>query len=502
MEGTFWNVVDDVATQSPDAILLADDHGRHLTAAQLRDEALAVAGGLVANGVTSGDVVSWQLPTTLEAAVMLAAGARIGVVHNPIIPLLRHKEVGHICSQLESALLIVPQIWRGFDHGLMARELGIAHVALDFESPVTPTTPMRLPKDPTVTLPPAPTRADECRWVYYSSGTTSTPKGVRHTDTSAMAASLAMIERCEFDANDVYPIAWPFTHIGGIAMLTTALRTRMKLVLFDTFDAAVTPLRMAEHQPTILGSALPFFRAYIAAQRAVGERRLFPHVRLVVAGGAPTPQELNEEIIEVLGVRGAAGLYGLTEFPNVTGEWWQSKKLGLDVGPIGPGCEARVVNGELQLRGVQGFLGYVDESLNAEAFTEDGWFRTGDLGSIDQRGHIQVTGRLKDVVIRNAENISASEVEEAVLFHPKVRDVAVIGLPDPATGERVVAAVVLDAGDTVTVAELAEHCVSLGLAKYKCPAQVVPIAAIERNPMGKIQKDRVRDAVNAAMNSA
>ena len=211
---------------------------------------------------------------------------------------------------------------------------------------------------------------------------------------------------------------------------------------------------------------------------------------------------MNEEIIEVLGVRGAAGLYGLTEFPNVTGEWWQSEKLGLDVGPIGPGCEARVVNGELQLRGVQGFLGYVDESLNAEAFTEDGWFRTGDLASIDERGHIQVTGRLKDVVIRNAENISASEVEEAVLFHPKVRDVAVIGLPDTTTGERVVAAVVLDDGDTVTVAELAEHCVSLGLAKYKCPAQVVPIAAIERNPMGKIQKDRVRDAVNAAMNSA
>ena len=189
MDGTFWNLVDDVATQSPEAILLADDHGRHLTAAQLRDEALAVAGGLVAHGVTTGDVVSWQLPTTVEAAVMLAAGARIGVVHNPIIPLLRHKEVGHICSQLESALLIVPQIWRGFDHGLMARELGIAHVALDYELSVTPTTPIRLPKDSTVTLPPAPTRADECRWVYYSSGTTSTPKGVRHTDTSAMAAS-------------------------------------------------------------------------------------------------------------------------------------------------------------------------------------------------------------------------------------------------------------------------------------------------------------------------
>jgi len=499
---TFWRLVDEVACVSPDKVLVADDHGRSLTAAQLRDEALAVAGGLTSLGINPGDVLSWQLPTTLEAAVMLAAGARLGVVHNPIIPVLRHKEVSHICAQLGSTLLLVPRTWRGFDHAQMAIDLELPHVALEYDSTVTESTPLRLPRDAGVPLPPEPARADECRWVYYSSGTTSMPKGVRHTDTSAMSASLAMLERCEFNEDDVYPIAWPFTHIGGIAMLTTALRSRMKLVLFDSFDPTTTPLRMAEHEPTILGSALPFFRAYIAAQRAVSERRLFPLVRLVVAGGAPTPQELNEELIDVLGVRGAAGLYGLTEFPNVTGEWWRSEKLGLDVGPIGPGCEARVVNGELQLRGVQGFLGYVDETLNAEAFTSDGWFRTGDLASIDERGHIHVTGRLKDVVIRNAENISATEVEEAVLFHPNVRDVAVIGLPDPATGERVVAAVVLEDDASLTVADLASHCVSLGLAKYKCPEQVVVIGAIERNPMGKIQKDRVRDAVDAAMNSA
>jgi len=499
---TFWRLIDDVARLSPDAVLLTDDHGRSLTAAQLREEALLVAGGLTSFGVSPGDVVSWQLPTTLEAAVMLAAGARLGVVQNPIIPVLRHKEVGHICKQLGTTLLVVPTTWRGFDHEQMAVELGLPHVALDYESPVTTSTKLRLPRAAEVSLPPEPTRANECRWVYYSSGTTSTPKGVRHTDTSAMSASLALIERCELNENDLYPIAWPFTHIGGIAMLTTALRTRMKLVLFDSFDPATTPLRMAEHKPTLLGSAIPFFRAYIAAQRAAGEQRLFPHVRLVVAGGAPTPQEVNEELIDVLGVRGAAGLYGLTEFPNVTGEWWREEKLGLDVGPIGPGCEARVENGELQLRGVQGFLGYVDDTLNAEAFTSDGWFRTGDLATIDARGHIQVTGRLKDVVIRNAENISATEVEEAVLFHPNVRDVAVIGLPDSATGERVVAAVVLENAASLSVADLASHCLSLGLAKYKCPEQIVVIDTIERNPMGKIQKDRVREAVATVMNSA
>jgi non-ribosomal peptide synthetase component E (peptide arylation enzyme) len=136
--------------------------------------------------------------------------------------------------------------------------------------------------------------------------------------------------------------------------------------------------------------------------------------------------------------------------------------------------------------------------LNAAAFTSDGWFRTGDLAEIGPDDRIRIVGRLKDVVIRNAENISATEVEEAVLFHDSVADVAVIGLPDSRTGERVCAAVVLTPGSTIDVPALAAHCIQLGLAKYKCPEQVVVIEAIERNPMGKIQKDKVREAVLGA----
>jgi non-ribosomal peptide synthetase component E (peptide arylation enzyme) len=154
-----------------------------------------------------------------------------------------------------------------------------------------------------------------------------------------------------------------------------------------------------------------------------------------------------------------------------------------------------VIDGELQLRGAQSFLGYVDESLNVAAFTDDGWFRTGDLAEISDDDRIRIVGRLKDVVIRNAENISATEVEEAVLFHESVADVAVIGLPDSRTGERVCAAIVLAPGGSIDVPGLAEHCISLGLAKYKCPEEIVFVEAIERNPMGKIQKDKVREAV-------
>ncbi len=489
---TFWELLVGSAAAHPDRVLLADDHGRSLTAADLRDGAERVAAGLLDLGAAPGSVVSWQLPTTLEAAVMLAACARLGVVQNPIIPMLREREVEHISGQVGTDLFVCPRTWRGFDHAAMAEELGLRVAAFEFEEPIGATTPLRLPDGPPDTLPPPPIDADGCRWIYYSSGTTAAPKGVRHTDISAIASGSSLSERLGFGPDDVYPIAWPFTHIGGIAMLVTALRTGARLVLFDAFDPATSGERMAAHGPTMFGSAQPFFRAFLDAQARHGSDPLFPRVRGAAGGGAPIPGDLNQELIDVFGIAGVLGAYGLTEFPNATCEWFDADEVGHTVGPAGPGVEARTEGGELQLRGPQCCLGYVDSSLDAELFTADGWLRTGDLAEIDADGRIRIVGRSKDVVIRNAENISSTEVEEAVLFHPGVADVAVIGLPDARTGERVCAAIVPVDGASISVAALAEHCIALGLARYKCPEQVVVVEQIERNPMGKIRKDAVR----------
>jgi acyl-CoA synthetase (AMP-forming)/AMP-acid ligase II len=499
MADTFWGLVERTAHSHADRVVVVDDYGRSLTASQFRDAAESVAAGLTELGIGSKSVLSWQLPTTIESVVMLAACARLGCVQNPIIPMLRNAEVGHIAAQIGTDLIVLPNQWRGFDHELMASDLGLRSWAADFEGKISASTPLRLPVGDVSSLPAPPTTDDECRWIYFSSGTTAAPKGVRHTDISAIASGASLSERLGFGPDDVYPIAWPFTHIGGIAMLVTALRTGVRLVVFDVFDPATTADRMAMHRPTMLGSAVPFFRAFLDAQKRSGAESLFPDVRGCVGGGAPIPGDVNKELIETFGVAGVVGAYGLTEFPNCTCEWFDGPDIGRDVGPAGPGVQARVVDGELQLRGTQCFLGYVDESLNAAAFTEDGWFRTGDLAEIGDDDRIRIVGRLKDVVIRNAENISATEVEEAVLFHEAVADVAVIGLADARTGERVCAAIVLAPGASIDVPTLAEHCIGLGLAKYKCPEQVVIIDGIERNPMGKIQKDKVRAAVERAL---
>ena len=173
-------------------------------------------------------------------------------------------------------------------------------------------------------------------------------------------------------------------------------------------------------------------------------------------------------------------------------------------GPAVAGVSVRVVaddgrvcatgeEGELRLRGPQCFLGYVDAALDAAAFDADGWFRTGDLGIIDADGNVSVTGRIKDIIIRNAENISALEIEEALYQHPAVVDVAVVAAPDRRTGERVCAFVV-PAPDAPppTLTDLADHCRSLGLAVQKCPEQLELVDSLPRNSFGKVLKQDLK----------
>jgi acyl-CoA synthetase (AMP-forming)/AMP-acid ligase II len=201
---------------------------------------------------------------------------------------------------------------------------------------------------------------------------------------------------------------------------------------------------------------------------------------------------VSAETAEVLGVAGVVGAWGLTEFPVASSETPRDAAVGTSSGTLAEGVRARVVDGELRLRGPQCFLGYVDPSLDEDAFDEDGWLRTGDLGSIDDGGRVHVSGRLKDVIIRNAENISAQEVEEVLLRHPDVADAAVVGLPDPRTGESVCAFVVLHEERRTGPDSLLEHCAEQGLARYKWPTEFEWVDALPRNSMGKLLKSDLR----------
>lgn len=506
-DGTFWDLVDRAAATHPDRLVLVDDYGRGLTNAQLREHALVAAAGLAARGIGASTVVSWQLPTTLETMVVMVALARLGAVQNPILPIWRHSEVGYVTEQLGTEVLLVPGVWRGFDHVALAQELApiraMTTVVVDHESPITGT--LRLPAGDPAALPAPPTDAAEARWIYYSSGITAAPKGVRHSDRSVIAGSAGVVGMVGASSSDVNPIAFPVSHIGGAAMLAASLLTGMRLVLFDAFDPEQTPVAMAAHRPTLLGTATPFFVAFMAAQRRHGDGPLFPDLRGCVGGGAPITPELGQQVRTTLGVPGVANAWGLTEFPVATSPSPEAAPEVLDhtVGAPVPGVSVRVVDeyerevpaggeGELRLKGPQCFLGYVDEQETAAAFDALGWFRTGDCGRVDARGNVVVTGRIKDAIIRNAENISALEIEGVLAEHPHVADVAVIGVPDPTTGERVCAVVVPQSGTRVTLEALAEHCHARGLSRHKSPERLEVVDALPRNTVGKVLKTELR----------
>ena len=238
---------------------------------------------------------------------------------------------------------------------------------------------------------------------------------------------------------------FPFTHVGGVLWLMNALLSGCALIASPCFDPLARIDVLARHGVTQAGAGTAFHQAYLAAQRERGGAAIFPRVRAFPGGGAPKPPQLHADVKRELGGAGIVSGYGMTECPVLAmgSPRDPDAKLAHTEGRACPeSVQIRVVDGELRVRAPQLFRGYLDAALDAAAFDADGWFRTGDLGHLDADGYVVVTGRLKDVIIRNGENISARELEDLLHAHPAVREVAVIGLPDPHTGERACAVVV------------------------------------------------------------
>ncbi len=504
---TLWGLVEARATATPGAVLAHEDTGAELTFAGYRDACLRAAAGLSADhGVTAGTGVSWELPTWNESLVLVGALARLGARQNPLIPIYRHREVGFIVDQSEASLLVVPTVYRDFDFEAMGRDLaaerpGLSVLVVDRALPDGD--PSGLP--PVAPVPPS--AADEpVRWLFYTSGTTADPKGAPHTDLTVMASALAMAECLDIRADDRSALVFPFTHIGGIGWLLASLLTGCTLLTTEAFHPTGTPAFLAANDVTLAGSGTPFHMAYLAAQRAKGDGPLFPHVRSYPGGGAPKPPQLHHDLKAEIGGVGIVSGYGLTEAPIVVmaSTTDPDQKLADTEGRPTPGVDLIVValdgtragpgiEGEIRLKGPQVIRGYLDPALDAEAFDEDGYFRSGDLGVVDADGYVTITGRLKDVIIRHGENISAKEVEDLLYAHPAVADVAVIGLPDPRTGERACAVVAVAEGRSFDFDEMGRYLREAGLRVNAVPEQLELVDAVPRNPAGKILKHTLRD---------
>ena len=505
-----WPLVEARAAATPNALFALDERGRTLSFAQYRDAALRCAAGLAALGVARDVPVSWQLPTRIDALVLAAALARLGAVQNPVLPILREREVGFITQQIGARHLLVPRVFRGFDYEAMARALASAQPGLAVHCVED-----GLPDGDPAALAPAPVVTDPAsapvRWILYSSGTTADPKGARHMDYSVAYPGRAMCEMQAIGANDRVAIVFPVTHVGGINWLFGSLIFGFAQLLVEIFDAKRTPLWLAAQGATQLGAGTVFHQAYLAAQREHGSAKLFPHVRGFPGGGAPKPPQLFWDLLRETGAPIRSG-YGLTEHPiAVMGAVDDpNEKLAATEGRATRGTEIRIVKldgapaapgeeGEVRLRGPHLFRGYVDARLDAEALDELGYLRTGDLGALDADGYLSITGRLKDIIIRKGENISAREIEDHLHAHASVKEAAVVGLADAERGERVCAVLALREGAApLALADVATFLSARGLATYKLPEQVEHVSELPRNPSGKVLKRELEAKYTAA----
>jgi acyl-CoA synthetase (AMP-forming)/AMP-acid ligase II len=504
---TFAGLIAARAAATPDAPMLFDEHDRVLSFAAYAAAVEDTARTCAALGMRPGDGVAWQLPTRIETLVLMGALARLGVTQVPVLPIHRERELRFILDQTRARWLCQPGSWRGFDYAALAER--VRPDAAAFRSVVCDPKPVAPARNvETTVVPEAPSDGEAVRWIYYSSGTTADPKGVRHVDRAAMAAGRAFATAQGFRPDDRYGLAFPFTHIGGLLNLAAILGHGFALILLEAFEPERAARVLARHGATVAGGGPAFIRAYLEQQRKQPGHSILPALRFMASGGAAMPPAMHDEVRDEIGGRGTAQGYGMTEtcaIITMNHPEDSDEHLRGTVGRVVPGMELRVAGpdgaelapgaeGEIRVRGELLFAGYLDAALDADAFDADGWFRTGDLGTVDAEGYVRLTGRLKDIIIRKGENISARELEDLLYEHPDVADVAVIGLPDDERGELVCAVIVPRPGAVPpTLERVAAHLAARGLMRQKLPERVETLGELPRNPSGKILKpDLVR----------
>ena len=471
------------------------DGDTRLTYAELDERARRAATLLAGLGVREGDVVAWQLPNWWEAVVLHHAVIALGAVSNPVMPILRERELTFMLRQSGARLLVVPETFRRFDHAGLAAQLRARVETLEHVLVVRPEAPrdddfgalLRAAEPSTA----APGAADPVL-LLYTSGTESVPKGALHSHATLTAEISSIRDLYALDGGDVVFMPSPVGHITGVLYaLHLPVLLRSACVLQDVWEPGRALELIERERCSFQVGATPFLQALTdhedLDQRDIGSLKVF------VCGGADVAPGLVRRATERLGCC-VVRTYGSTEMPTVTAGRLDDppeRRAGTDGRAIGT-AEVRIVDGEVQARGPELFLGYLDPELTRAAITGDGWFRTGDLGTLDADGHLTIRGRAKDIIIRGGENISVKEVEDVLLEHPAISDVAVVAMPDERVGEKGCAFAVLADGAALDLPDLIAHLDGLGIARQKFPERLEVVDELPRTASGKVKKFELR----------
>ncbi len=496
------------AVQDPARLHMVDgDHS--VTVGTVHALASRLAGAFVAAGLEPGDTIAFQLPNWWEAAVINLAAAMTGLVINPIVPINRDTEVRMMLQSSRARMLFIPAMFRGFDHAAMMERVLPAldpapRVVLVRAGPGRFSTfDDLLGADPLAV--PIPVDPDAVKLLMFTSGTTGRPKAVLHSHNTIHADSVRMAAAMEVTAEDIVFCPSPITHVSGyLWALNMPWLTGAPVVSIDTWKRGPGFDLLRQHRCSVMLGATPFLRDIVDEVAARGET--LPDLRNYICGGAAVPPALIQQAAEVLPNCIPWRTFGSTETTTITRgpETRANLRLGAETDGRLYGVEIRLKDpvtgaerdrdeeGELWVRGPGVMLGYADPADNAAAFDAEGYFRMGDLVRIVEGDHIVCTGRVKDLIIRAGENISAKEIEDVLLSSPLIAEAAVVAMPSSRTGEAICAFIVTAPGVSVTRSDVDAVMAEALLAKQKMPEHVEFVGDLPKTAAGKVRKDELR----------
>lgn len=469
-----------------------------VTAAGLFERANQLAQAMLAR-MEPGSAVTFMLPNWHEAAEIYLGATLAGMVVNPVMPSLRDHDLGFILADVCSRMIFVPSIFRKCDYGEMLGRVSAQMddppevVILRGEAGGQTAYDALFAGQGSAALPEL--EPDAVRMIMYTSGTTGSPKGVMHTHNTLHALIRQLGQNWLVARGDKFLVPSPISHIGGsIYAFEMPLMLGTTCVLMEQWNAAeAMPIFTSEHI-THMAGATPFLEQLLAAAREAGTD--LPDLKVFICGGASVPPSLVYEASAYFAKASVSRVYGSTEVPvTTTGviDRGDVKHAAETDGKPGIATVRLGENNEICMKGPQMLVGYVHAEHDEAAFDAAGYYRSGDQGQWVDGDYLVVSGRIKDIIIRHGENIAPKEIEDLLVEHPGIGEIAIVGLPDERTGERACAVIVLVAGETPPdLAAIREFLDAKGVARFKIPEQVEIWDSLPKNDAGKVVKHKMR----------
>ena len=488
--------------------LIVRHQGLRLTWSQLAERSGRVARGLLDLGLEPNDRVGIWSSNCVEWILLQYACAWAGLVLVNVNPAYRAHDLSYILTKSGMRALVLrdhdarADYRRVLDEATAGKTTNLQHVIwLGTDS-------WQSLEEHTRHAPALPTDPDNVVNIQYTSGTTGSPKGVLLTHRGLLNNAASMADWMQY--SDADRCCWPFPlyHCAGcvLGVLSTMSAGSALLLPSAQFDPLAALETIQQERATILGGVPTMFIAEL--EHPEFRRFDLSSLRAALMGGALCPIELMRRVIADMNCRNVSIVYGQTEASPIITMSAPGDSIDLRVSTVGsslPNVETKIVDpatgslkpigeqGEICTRGYLVMKGYDDEAAaTAKTIDAEGWLHTGDLGVMMEDGHVKITGRAKEMLIRGGENIFPREIEEFLFTHPKIADVAIVGLPDRKVGEVVLAWIRLKAGMTATDQEIRDFCDGK-IAHFKIPQHIRFVDSFPMTVTGKIQKFRIRE---------